>query len=158
MIREYYDPPKKGDGRVPDKRSEDDHLVDFATWMNHMFPDVFWFHVPNENGAKAGKQYYVRQKEKGVRKGVPDVFVMVRGAYGHPYALIEMKRETKALSTPVSEEQKHALAVADGQGAFAAVCYGKEMAKAAIRDFLGAHTENTCGKYSEFVICNSRSK
>lgn len=137
MIREYYDPPKKGDGRKPDERSEDDHLIDFATWFNHWYPDVYWFHTPNENGAKAGKKYYMRQQAKGVRKGVPDIMILHPGKNGEPYAMIEMKRETKSLSTPVSKEQKAALGMADSKGAFAAVVYGFTCAKMAVIEFLG---------------------
>lgn len=64
MIKEYLFPPANPVGTL-----EDDHLVNFKTWFNHWYPDVYWFHVPNENGGKAGKQYFRASRRRGCAKG-----------------------------------------------------------------------------------------
>lgn len=135
MIKEYLYPPDE-----PTKALEDDHLINFTTWFNHWYPDVYWFHVPNENGGKAGKQYFLRQQAKGLRKGVADIVILHRGRNGEPFGVIEMKRENKRLSTPVSKEQVECLSAVSAQGGFAAVAYGFHCAKLAVIDFLGPST------------------
>lgn len=63
--------------------------------------------------------------------------ILHRGRNGEPFGVIEMKRENKKLSTPVSKEQVECLSAVSAQGGFAAVAYGFDCAKLAVIDFLG---------------------
>ena len=66
--------------------------------------------------------------------------ILHRGRNGGPFGAIEMKRENKKLSTPVSKEQVECLSAVSAQGGFAAVAYGFHCAKLAVIDFLGPST------------------
>lgn len=130
-VREYYE-------RDPlDKRKEDLHQVDISHWISYWYPGLYWFHPVNENALPGGKQYFVRLAEKGLRKGVVDIVILHRGVNGEPFGVIELKRATKSISSPVSQEQRACLNNADNQGAFSAVAYGFKSAKLAIMDMLG---------------------
>ena len=130
-VKEYYlrDPS--------DKRKETMHQMDAAAWITYWYPGLYWFHPVNENALPGGKQYFNQQKEKGLRKGVVDIVILNRGINGEPFGVIELKRATKTLSSPVSKEQWECLNSADEQGAFSAVAYGYKSAKLAIVDMLG---------------------
>lgn len=131
MIKEYLFPPANPVGTL-----EDDHLVNFKTWFNHWYPDVYWFHVPNENGGKAESSIFAPAGEGVAQRG---------GGYRDPASRPQWRavrrdrdetREQK-LSTPVSKEQVECLSAVSAQGGFAAVAYGFDCAKLAVIDFLG---------------------
>ena len=120
-----------------DKRKEEYHQIDFASWMNYWYPHVYWFHPVNENALPGGKQYFVKQEKKGLRKGVVDIMILHRGIHGEPFGAIELKRATKTLSSQVSEAQWECLNSSDRQGAFSAVAYGHLSARQAVIEMLG---------------------
>lgn len=114
--------------------SEDGEATNFyclaiAQWP-HLEP--LMFHVPNER--KATVQAQMRLNQQGVKKGVSD-YIILTPSNGHPYAVIELKRQDWSKSS-LSKEQRDFLSAAMQQGAFAAVAYGWEAAIHAVNDYL----------------------
>lgn len=106
-----------------DVRLEDDLQKAVASKWPYVYPDVIAFHVPNETEGS------VQDREKklamGIWPGMSD-WVVLHPTPLHPFALIELKRATKTLASPVSQRQKETLQLARERGAFTAVAYGVE--------------------------------
>jgi len=107
----------------------------FTAQMRYYFPDVVWFHVPNEGKHKI--QYRQKQERMGALKGASDIIILSRGAI-HPCAVIELKRIIPSMST-TSKEQKKFLTDNVEQGNYAALCYGYEAALRAVQDYMGCN-------------------
>jgi len=89
------------------------------------------FHVPN--GGARNKITAAQLKAEGVKKGVPDLFLMApRGGY-HGLA-IELKRKGGGR---VSPEQKDWIERLNAQGYRATVCFGWNDARQTIEAYLG---------------------
>ena len=93
----------------------------------------FLFHIPNES--VGGPGWLVRNRQMGVRSGVPDLFypVPMKGYHG---LFIEMKTKTGRLSAV----QKRWLNALNEMGYLAVVAHGWEEAKCQIMDYLSIKT------------------
>ena len=112
---EYYYPDKA------DKRKEESHQVMTGNWLRHHHPEWMAFHVENEGKMELHRG--VKRNMKGRLSGVVDWVIPTRfGNYG--FAVIELKRSTKSLSSSVSGEELDFLKHCHEQGAITIVAYG----------------------------------
>ncbi len=89
----------------------------------------FLFHIPNES--IGGQGWLIRNRQLGVKSGVPDLFYPVP-MNGHHGLFIEMKTKGGRLSP----EQKRWLAALDTFGYKTAVCYGWEAARDVLMEYI----------------------
>ena len=89
----------------------------------------FLFHIPNES--VGGQGWLIRNRQMGVKAGVPDLFYPVP-LHGYHGMFIEMKTKTGRLS----EVQKRWLAALETMGYKCIVAHGWEEAKAALEEYL----------------------
>lgn len=114
---------------------EETDQIGYGLWMQHRFPDVLWFHVPNETGTRSGPQFVEKRRRMGVRSGVSDNVILTSGI-NHKCGLIELKRRDKTKST-VSKSQNQVLEEAIAEGHFGAVAYGLDEIKKATLFYFG---------------------
>lgn len=114
---------------------EETDQISYGLWMQHRFPDVLWFHVPNETGTKSGPQFVEKRRRMGVRSGVSDNVILTHGI-NHKCGLIELKRRDKTKSK-VSKSQNQVLEGAIEEGHFGAIAYGLEEIKKATLFYFG---------------------
>lgn len=116
-----------------DKRKEQMHQIDSWAYLSYHYPDAPAFHPVNEGLIPV--QYRTKLVQEGLVSGVSDVVILLpKGEY--PYACIELKRATKTLASPVSDEQGGWLRKCRAVGGFSAVCYGFESFKLAISYYM----------------------
>lgn len=127
MIKVFHDKAST------DKSKEVVHQVNSIAWVRHNHPEIFAWHVKNEGLKSIGTA--VKDKQDGVVKGVSDILLI--GPNG--FAAIELKRAIKS-DSKVSKEQKEFLEKVSETGGYAAICYGFEMFKLAIEDYLSNST------------------
>lgn len=104
--------------------------IDCFTWISHWYPNLNVFHVPNE--IKASVQYMKKRKDMGVVSGPSDFIILTAGA-NHPFGVIELKN----LSGTISKTQKDWLNKVISDGGFAAVAYGLDEFKKAVKTYTG---------------------
>ena len=93
-------------------------------------PDLqFLFHIPNES--VGGQGWIVRNRQLGVKKGVPDLFLPVP-MNGYHGLFIEMKTR----SGRVSPEQEKWITALNQFGYRAVVCYGWEAARDTLIEYM----------------------
>ena len=109
--------------------TEDVEQRQLIQWAKTIPEGQFLYHIPNEN--IAGQKWGIRNKQLGVRSGVPDLCLPIP-AGGYHGLYIEMK--TKAGTT--SEKQDRWLAALNGFGYLAVVCHGWEEGRDAITRYL----------------------
>lgn len=111
--------------------SEHDQQVAVIEWFDIQHSELRGrlFAVPN--GARTSIGTAVKLKREGLRKGVPDLFLIFI-ANGYNGLAIEMKD----LKGKVADEQKDWLSYLDSQGFKTHVCYGADEAIKAIKDYL----------------------
>lgn len=126
LYLEWYAGPtgKKSPPEKADQKST-------AGWLRKWHPEKLFFHPVNESGSGGSQQRGAELNEMGRLTGISD-WVILESFGGHPYALIELKRENKADASAVSQEQKDVFEKAKARGAFCAVCYGREAFKACV--------------------------
>ena len=79
----------------------------------------------------------LRDEQAGLRKGVSDFIILIGINSRYPFAAIELKRTNKSgkgKASPVSAEQRVFLRDVRQRGGFAAVAYGFEQFKIAIKE------------------------
>lgn len=130
LYLEYYAGPtgKKSPLEKADQKST-------AGWLRRWHPEKFFFHPVNESGNGGSQQRGAELNEMGRLTGISD-WVILESRGGHPYALIELKRENKKDSSAVSPEQLEVFEKAKARGAFCAVCYGREAFKHCFTDYI----------------------
>ena len=115
---------------------EDAVQIFASDYVKYNYPEMVFFHVVNENKKTIGQA--TKDKAKGLLKGVSDCIFMIpekcRGKYS--FGAIELKRATKKLATPVSDEQKSFLKSVRESGGFAAVAYGRDGFLAAFKEMI----------------------
>ena len=90
----------------------------------------YLFHIPNES--VGGQGWIIRNRQLGVKAGVPDLFYPVP-MHGYHGLFIEMKRERGSYA---SEEQMIWLTNLRLEGYMAMVCRGYEHARNVIEEYL----------------------
>ena len=118
-----------------DTRKEDSHQVDCVAWLRHHYPHILFWHTVNE-GQKTITSA-LRDEQAGLRKGVSDFIILIGINSCYPFAAIELKRTNKSgkgKASPVSAEQRVFLRDVRQRGGFAAVAYGFEQFKIAIKE------------------------
>ena len=109
--------------------TEDQEQRQLIQWCRTRPELQFIFHIPNEN--TAGIKWGVRNRQMGVKSGVPDLMLPIPSS-GYHGLFIEMK--TKQGSTSV--EQDRWISALNGFGYLAVVAYGWEDAKCKILNYL----------------------
>jgi len=109
--------------------SEDGEQRQLIQWCRTDPRLQFLFHIPNENSA--GIKWGIRNRELGVKSGVPDLFLPIPNKEYHGL-FIEMK--TKHGKT--SSNQEKWLDALNGFGYRAVVCHGWEEARDCILNYL----------------------
>lgn len=97
-------------------------VFDWARMAECTYPQLHWlYHVPNER--KCSVQQGALLKRKGVKSGVPDIFLdyPVNGYHG-------LRIELKYGKNKPSESQREWIQMYRQNGYYACVCYGAEMA------------------------------
>ena len=95
----------------------------------------YLFHIPNES--VGGQGWLIRNRQLGVKAGVPDLFypVPMKGYHG---LFIEMKSETGRLS---QQQKKWLKALAD-LGYKCVVAHGWEQARRELEEYINDNTQN----------------
>ena len=120
------------DDEVHEKRtymSEDDEQRQLIQWCKTDPRLQFLFHIPNEN--TAGIKWGIRNRQLGVKSGVPDLFLPIPAGKYHGL-FVEMKTKIGSLS----ENQKKWLSALDAFGYMTVVAHGWEDARCRILDYL----------------------
>lgn len=107
-----------------DKRKEYLHQIDSAGFWRTRWKDVAICHVVNES-ADLPAQYRSKLRQMGLEKGASDIQVNHRSHCGRfGFAAVELKRATKTLASPVSDEQADWMVKSINGGGIGVVCYG----------------------------------
>lgn len=114
---------------------EETDQMGYGTWMQSRFPDVLWFHVPNETGTSSRIQFVLKRQKMGVKTGIGDNVIMTPGLK-HSCGMIESKRRDKSKSR-VSKEQSTVLTEMCRLGHYAAIAYGLDELKKATLFYFG---------------------
>lgn len=127
------DPVPEINGARKEKMTESQEQRQLIQWCRTDPRLQFIFHIPNES--VGGPGWLVRNRQMGVRSGVPDLFypVPMKGYHG---LFIEMKTKTGRLSAV----QKRWLNALNEMGYLAVVAHGWEEAKCQIMDYLSIKT------------------
>lgn len=112
--------------------SEDFEQRQLIQWARSRPELQYLFHIPNESAS--GKGWGIRNRQLGVKSGVPDLMLPIpsRGYHG---LFIEMK----AAGGKVSENQGRWLEALETFGYRAVVCYGWEAARDEIEAYLATN-------------------
>jgi hypothetical protein len=102
--------------------SEDDIQIAIAQFLDAQ--GICFCHVPNEGRHKV--QYYVKQKKKGVKKGISDLLIFDRPPSAPWYVGAAIELKTKG--GDASEEQLAWLEKLEQRGWFTQVCHGEDHA------------------------------
>lgn len=89
----------------------------------------FLFHIPNES--IGGMGWVIRNRQMGMRKGVPDLMLPIP-MHGYHGLFIEMKKK----GGRTSQEQKQWLKALDTFGYKTAVCVGWEAARDVLEEYI----------------------
>lgn len=113
--------------------TESQEQIQFIQWCRTDPRLQYVFHIPNES--VGGPGWLVRNRQMGVRSGVPDLFYPVprKGYHG---LFIEMKTKTGRLSIA----QKRWLNALNEMGYLAVVAHGWKEARCQITDYLNIKT------------------
>ena len=119
---------------------EEVEQVTLAQFLDLMFRDQ-WFHVPNGGMRPSsfdgdGKRFSVeakKMKDQGVKKGVPDVFIL-RPVKGVPGVVVELKRRKGGV---VSDDQKKWIKTLSEFGWITFIAHGSDSAIQFVRETYG---------------------
>ena len=102
-----------------DPTNEEEGQIDFVNWLHRYYPEVHasLFHVPN--GGKRARRTAGRMKLLGVKRGVPDIVILLPRA-GKAGLVLELKRSVG--SVRASAEQYAWLGMFEASGFVTAVC------------------------------------
>lgn len=117
------------------RMTEDQEQKQLIQWCRTRPELQFIFHIPNES--VGGHGWLIRNRQLGVRKGIPDLMLPIP-MHGYHGLFIEMKRSNGGV---VSSEQKAWLSALNGFGYRAVVCHGWEEARKELMDYLDLHGE-----------------
>lgn len=110
--------------------TEDQEQKQLIQWAKTIPEGQFLFHIPNEN--IAGRKWGVRNRQLGVRSGVPDLCLPIPASGYHGLYI-----ELKTIQGKPTDQQQRWISALNGFGYLAVVCYGWEAAKDAIIRYLG---------------------
>ena len=104
--------------------------ISVAQWLKAFYPELLFFHVPNEGKRKRDASTLI---QSGVLSGVSDIIILTPKGKYHG-AVIEIKRNDK--KAVASKTQKEFLTKANNSGYFSALTYGITSTKKAILDYI----------------------
>lgn len=110
------------------------------TYLRYFHAEILAFHPVNESGEGGDDRYGAELKRRGRLRGISD-WVILEPRGGHPYALIELKRNNKRKSR-INPEQKAILIQAKKLGAWTAVAWGCDAFEAALEMYLALPVAN----------------
>jgi len=112
---------------------EDEDLINFVLWVERNHPITFkaLFHVANES--KSAPQYRAKLRQKGMKKGVPDL-IIPHPKGGFSGLVIELKRNSGGAR--ISPEQKHFMGIFSNANFLCCYTYGLEEIKKAFNEYL----------------------
>ena len=109
--------------------TEDQEQKQLIQWCRTRPELQFLFHIPNES--IGGQAWMIRNRQMGVKSGVPDLMLPVP-MNGYHGLFIEMKTKTGR----ISPQQRRWLDMLNAVGYLAVVAYGWEDARCKISDYL----------------------
>ena len=109
--------------------TEDEDCYSLVEWMEAK--RLRFSHIPQETFTRSWG-IKMKNKKKGVRKGVPDYIIVHEGKL----CFIEMKRAVHRLSHFTDEQREWLKALGKVPGVTAAVCYGLDEAISTLERFL----------------------
>jgi len=120
--------------------TEDEHQEKIFEWANaHIkeFPELDLLYA-NMNGVRRSKRYTAKLKRRGMKSGIPDMFLPA-ARYGFHGLYIELKRPSTELHRKgyLSKEQKAWVKNLNNQGYAAKICYGWDDAVQLLKYYLG---------------------
>lgn len=115
---------------------EDSVQIFASDYVRYNYPEMVFFHVVNESKKTIGQA--MKDQAKGLRKGVSDCIFMIPKKYRGDYSFgaIEIKRATKKLASPLTEDQKEFLKSVKEADGFSAVSYGRDGFLAAFAEMI----------------------
>ena len=114
---------------MKNKLSEDFEQKQLIQWCRTDPRLQFLFHIPNEN--TAGIKWGIRNRQLGVKSGVPDLMLPIPAGRYHGMFI-----EMKTAIGETSPNQEKWLSALNGLGYLAVVAHGWEDAKCKILDYL----------------------
>ena len=115
--------------------TENDHQRQLVQWAKTQPWGQFLYHIPNET--VSGRGWMTRNRQLGVRKGVPDLCLPIP-MHGYHGLYIELKADKGRLG-PVQARWLEALRTF---GYRAEVCHGWEEAKLVLEEYMNADPDN----------------
>lgn len=109
---------------------EDDEQRQLIQWCRTDERFQYLFHIPNET--VGGRGWIIRNRQMGVKKGVPDLFYPVPCGKFHGL-FIEMKAKDSGRTSPEQERWIKALNIL---GYKAVVCHGWEEGRDALLEYV----------------------
>lgn len=125
---EFYSPDKS------DTKKEGTHQQQCVNHLRNSYPEWFFWHTKNEGIKTAGTA--AKDEREGVVSGVSDFCIIPTPGGKYSFIAIEIKRVNKSgpgKASAVSKAQKDFLRRVRANGGFAAVAYGTEMFREAIK-------------------------
>lgn len=110
--------------------SEDDEQRQLIQWCRTDPRLQYLFHIPNENSA--GLKWGVRNRQLGVKSGVPDLMLPIPSGPYHGLFV-----ELKTANGHTSQNQERWLTALNEFGYLAVVAYGWKDARDKIKKYLG---------------------
>lgn len=112
--------------------TEDEHQEKIFEWVEaaiEKYPQLEMLYA-NMNGVRRSKRYTAKLKRRGMKAGIPDMFLPV-ARHGYHGLYIELKRPATEIHRQgyTSKPQKKWLKQLKEQGYYAVVCYGWDDAK-----------------------------
>jgi len=112
--------------------TEDEHQETLFDWANNnlnKYPQLKLLYA-NMNGVRRSKRYTAKLKRRGMKAGIPDMFLPA-SRHGFHGLYIELKRPQSKSHTKgrLSKEQKVWVTNLNAEGYAARVCYGWEDAR-----------------------------
>lgn len=109
--------------------NEADEQRQLVQWCRTQAWGQFLFHIPNES--IGGMGWLVRNRQMGMKKGVPDLMLPIP-MHGYHGLFIELKTSSGRLS----EEQRRWLNALNQFGYLAVMCKGWEEAKKRLEEYM----------------------
>jgi len=124
----------EGSERELEPKTENWEQRQLIQWARSIPELQYLFHIPNE--AVGGKGWIIRNRQLGVKSGIPDLFLPIP-ARGYHGLFIEMKTKTGGR---LSHEQKLWIDALNTFGYRAVVCHGWEEARIELEAYLNLKT------------------
>ena len=112
---------------------EDTEQINFTNHLRHNHPELVYFHPINEGLVPV--HYRAKQRQKGMLAGASDIIILNANRHFN-FLTIELKRESKKLSSTISTAQIEFLKNCEQANGFACVAYGYKAALFVVEQYI----------------------